>query len=760
LCPNGQTTDEGAGAAANCTSTIDDSGNRIVHCGHGTHVAGIVASSNDALSGVAPGADLIAIQVFSKRQNNDGTSGIVAYSSDVLAALEHVYDLRTTHRIAAVNISLATRTRYLSAADCRDYSAYDAAYLIIDQLRAAGIATIASAGNNAYTDGISAPACLDNVISVGATTTTDEIWSDSNSAAFVDLLAPGVGIESAFPVQGFPDYDGTMQFSGTSQAAAQVSGAWAVLKAAEPDASIEQMYTALRASGQPVRDTRNGVELPRLQLDAALATLQASSKGAPPAAPSDLRASIESPASVRLSWRDASTNETAFVIERSTDSQTWAHLAQLAPNSTSYLDSRPYCATRYSYRVRALKAATASEPSSAASITTEACMPGDCNRDARLDAGDLTALNRAIQTPADSSQSCDANRDNQIDSADITCTLRRLFGIPCDDPRAFANAIAAAPGNPASGETTRSGEPTLALPQNLSVRANQTVTVPLTFRAGAEPVSSVAFALQYDQERLHFAADTPRAISFDTLPSGFRGYLAFDNTAPVGTINIAVLAATQADALPDGTTLATLTFAVRNTDTETTAPLRFAAEPGVSFGTSAGSSSAGSSSAGSIQIRAAPLPVLGTPAQVRAATDGTVSVPVVLAPNGATVAQATFCLRYNATRLALEAEDDVLHVSAGLRGEVISSDPSQLCIRVENKDAAPLAGSELVRVHFRLYATPLATGERLLSLDAEQPIGFTDPAGEAQAGEIAGGSLAGVRVFAALHTLYLPAASK
>jgi hypothetical protein len=719
-----------------------------------------VAGSGDAFSGIAPGADLIAIQVFSKRQNDDGTSSIVAYSSDVLAALEHVYDLRDTHRIAAINISLATRTHYRSAAECRQYSAYQAAHLIIDQLRAAGIATIAAAGNDAHTDGISAPACLDNVISVGATSTTDEIWGESNSAAFVDLLAPGVGIDSAFPLQGFPDYSDTMQFSGTSQAAAQVSGAWAVLKAAEPGASVEQIYAALRANGQPLRDARNGVELPRLQLDAALAALQASSKGIPPAAPLDLRASIESPASVRLTWRDASTNETAFVIERSTKGQTWTHLAQLAPNSTNYLDSPPHCATRYHYRVRALKATAASEPSAAANITTDACMPGDCNRDTRLDAGDLAALNSAMATPADSSQSCDANHDNQIDSTDITCTLRRLFGIPCDDPRAFASAIAAAPGNPANGETMRSGEPALALPQHLTIRANQTITVPLTFRAGAEPVSSVAFALQYDHERLHFAADTTRAISFDTLPSGFRGYLAFDSSDPAGTINIAVLAATQADALPDGTTLATLTFAVHNTDTDTTTPLRFAPEPSVSFGTSAGSSSTGSSSAGSIQIHAAPLPVLGTPAQVRAATDGTVSVPVVLMPNGTSVAEATFCMRYHATRLTPAAGDDVLHVSAGLHGGLISSGPSHLCIRVGNEDAAPLAEGELVRVRFRLYATPPATEERLLSLDAEQPIGFTDPAGEAQAGEISGGSLAGVHVLAALHSRYLPLISQ
>ncbi len=759
LCAGGQTTDYGPGAAANCTSTAAEDGGGMAYCGHGTHVAGIATGSDDTSSGVAPDADIIAIQVFSKQRADDGSSRIVAYSSDVLAALEHVYTLRDTHRIAAVNLSLATATHYTSTTACQQYSAYNAARSIVDHLRAAGIATIAATGNGAHTDGINAPACLDNVISVGATTATDEIWSGSNSAAFVDLLAPGAGIRSAFPVHGFPNYGDFVQFSGTSQAAAQVSGAWTVLKAAEPGASVGQIYDALRVSGPPLRDPRNGVELPRLKLDAALAALQATIGDAPPAMPLDLRASIESPASVRLTWHDTSTSETAFVIERSTDGLAWEQHAHLAPNSTSYLDSDLNCATRYSYRVRAQNAAAASLPTTAASITTIACAPGDCNRDTRLDAGDLAALNGALGAPASSSPSCDADGDSQISRADIACTLRRIFGIPCDDTHAFASAIAAAPGNPASGTTTRSDLPVLALPQHIEARANQTITVPLTFRAGAEPISSVAFALHYDHERLHFAADTAHGISFATLPTGFQGYLAFDNADPTGTIKIAVLAATQADALPDGTTLAVLTFAVRNTATDATTPLGFAAEPGTSFGTLAGQSSIGSSSTGSIQIRAATQPALSIPTQMRAATPDSVNVPVVLAPNGVPVTEATFCLRYNATWLTPAATGDLLRLPAGLRGSLIASGPASVCLTVETEDAAPLVAGELARVQFGLHNALPAAGVRLLHLDAAQPISFTNRAGQPQAGDIDGTSLSGVQVFAALHRLYLPAVS-
>lgn len=62
LCPNGQTQQSGAGAAAPCS---DNS----LGCYHGTHVAGIAAGKSGVLSGgagMAPDAKLIAVQVFTR----------------------------------------------------------------------------------------------------------------------------------------------------------------------------------------------------------------------------------------------------------------------------------------------------------------------------------------------------------------------------------------------------------------------------------------------------------------------------------------------------------------------------------------------------------------------------------------------------------------------------------------------------------------------------------------------------------------------
>ena len=67
LCPGGSDSEIGVGAAANCALAISG-------CDHGTHVAGIAAGTGASFSGVAKGADIIAVQVFTKF-NNDADCG-------------------------------------------------------------------------------------------------------------------------------------------------------------------------------------------------------------------------------------------------------------------------------------------------------------------------------------------------------------------------------------------------------------------------------------------------------------------------------------------------------------------------------------------------------------------------------------------------------------------------------------------------------------------------------------------------------------
>ena len=255
LCPNGGTTQVGPGAGVDCNLSISG-------CGHGTHVAGIAAGRGAGFSGVAQDANIIAMQVFSKFTTScSGTSSCaMSYSSDQIKALQRVYELRHTYNIAAVNMSLGGGS-YASPCDGTQ-SAIKAA---IDTLRAAGIATVIASGNNGYTGSISGPACVSTAVSVGATTKADALASYSNSVSWLSLLAPGSAIESS--IKG-----GGMGFkSGTSMATPHVAGAWAVLKSKKPTASVDEVLTALQATGVPV--TGKGVTGPRIRVSNALGAM-------------------------------------------------------------------------------------------------------------------------------------------------------------------------------------------------------------------------------------------------------------------------------------------------------------------------------------------------------------------------------------------------------------------------------------------------------------------------------------------------------
>jgi len=257
-CPNGEDEMLGDGAAAPCA---------FAGCDHGTHVAGIAVgdAASGPLVGVAPHATLIAINVFSEIDGDPG-----AYTSDILAAMQHVLALSAFHDVAAVNLSLGGEP-FTSASACDQAS--PAQRSAVNQLRSAGIATVAASGNEAFTNAITSPGCLSNVISVGSVDEGDEVSSFSNSADFLTLLAPGQSIQSA-AVGG-----GTRNGSGTSMATPHVAGAIAAVREALPDASVAAIQNALVLSGDAVLDDRNGITTPRVRVDLAIAMLEAAGPG-------------------------------------------------------------------------------------------------------------------------------------------------------------------------------------------------------------------------------------------------------------------------------------------------------------------------------------------------------------------------------------------------------------------------------------------------------------------------------------------------
>lgn len=97
--------------------------------------------------------------------------------------------------------------------------------------------------------------------------------------------------------------------------------------------------------------------------------------GYAPAAPSDLKAVSASQTQINLSWRDNSSDETFFRVERKpAGASTWVEIAVVSANSTSYLDSSVTCGSTYTYRVRASNGNGFSAYSSEVTGLTNACL--------------------------------------------------------------------------------------------------------------------------------------------------------------------------------------------------------------------------------------------------------------------------------------------------------------------------------------------------------------------------------------------------
>ncbi len=274
-CPNGGKAMSGTGAAAPCA---------LSECIHGTHVAGIAAGKDPGgagatgFDGVAPGAGIVAVQVFSVFTGIGNCGGSVvsvtcigAYDSDIIKGLNWVDTHRTAAgpsgwNIAAVNLSLGGDSTYTTTAACD--AADPSTLAAVRQLRNDGVATVAAAGNASDHTGLSSPACLSPVVSVGASTNADALSGYSDVAPYLSLLAPGDSILSSVPGSGY------QRMSGTSMATPAVTGAWAVLRQHYPGDTPDQTLARFRNSGRPIGV--GGYTVPRLSVTGAI-------DGSPPA---------------------------------------------------------------------------------------------------------------------------------------------------------------------------------------------------------------------------------------------------------------------------------------------------------------------------------------------------------------------------------------------------------------------------------------------------------------------------------------------
>lgn len=375
-CPDGTTEQIGAGSAAPC-----DGGG----CNHGTHVAGIAAGKGTNMSGVAPDASIIAIQVFSMVQSQEICGDaywapcVTVYDHDVIKALEHVYALREQHQIAAINLSLGGG-EFTSVAACDQEPDLLPGKAIADTLRSVGIATIAAGGNAGADNALAAPACLSNVISVGSTGTNDSVSSFSNKAPFLDLLAPGEAINSSVPGNAFQG------ISGTSQATPHVAGAWAVLRSVAPTQTVQvdQVLSLLQTSGIPIAERGTNGEIsvtPRIQLDSAIEQLD--TRFANDDVPTELSAQQTGDNTLEFRWQDNSAQETGYQLEQrqyGTTKTDWTPVQVVWRDTTTatYTATSGLDCTTMLYRVSALERADIYDTTAGGILATSASSGAVC----------------------------------------------------------------------------------------------------------------------------------------------------------------------------------------------------------------------------------------------------------------------------------------------------------------------------------------------------------------------------------------------
>jgi subtilisin family serine protease len=192
--------------------------------GHGTHVAGTVGGS---AYGVAKTARIYGVRVLNC--SGSGTNAQVVAGIDWVTA--------NAVRPAVANMSLGGSAN----------SAIDTA---VNNSISAGI-TYAVAAGNGNTLGVRQNACnysparVPNAITVGATQSNDIAASFSNFGTCVDILAPGVGITSAW----YNTNTATNTISGTSMASPHVAGVAALVLAANPTWQPQQVRDYLVNNG-------------------------------------------------------------------------------------------------------------------------------------------------------------------------------------------------------------------------------------------------------------------------------------------------------------------------------------------------------------------------------------------------------------------------------------------------------------------------------------------------------------------------------
>lgn len=223
---------------------INNSDDFSDYAGHGTSVAGVIASNDAVYRGIAPEANLIAMKASTE--------------SDMIAAIQWCLDNSTRYNISVISMSMGGGL-YSNQTSCDELPVAKAA----NKAKAKNVLFAAAAGNNGilYKNMISSPACASNVTSVSATLQDDSIWPQSQTASFLDTFAPG-NITTTSISGGFTSG------CGTSLSTPHVAGAAALIYQYEKlmglNATPDEVEKLLKSGGKQIYDSDTGMNFPRI----------------------------------------------------------------------------------------------------------------------------------------------------------------------------------------------------------------------------------------------------------------------------------------------------------------------------------------------------------------------------------------------------------------------------------------------------------------------------------------------------------------
>ncbi len=186
--------------------------------GHGTHVAGTIASYGN-VSGVMHNATLVPVKVL----GDDGRGSMYGITQGILYSADIGADV--------INMSLGGGG-YNQSMDEATQTAVNAGSIVI------------AASGNEYRNSISYPAAYDSVIAVGSVTSNGTRSSFSNYGDGLELMAPGSNIYSTVPNNGYDS------FSGTSMASPHAAGVAGLMRAVDSSVSVSEARSILQDTAQ------------------------------------------------------------------------------------------------------------------------------------------------------------------------------------------------------------------------------------------------------------------------------------------------------------------------------------------------------------------------------------------------------------------------------------------------------------------------------------------------------------------------------